>query len=149
MKRLFVDSGVILKSIFGEYGFSKSIFALCAARIHQLVLAEVVQQEIENNLLHAFYERKHSDKVLSDFDTFLRKARPEVIAPPSVHEVLQAARIIRHFNDAPVLASAIVAKPDWLITNNTIHFTPEVALRTGLQIGTPYDFMYEVHSRYN
>lgn len=57
MKRLFVDSGVILKSIFGDYGFSKSIFALCAARIHQLVLAEVVRQEIENNLLQAFINR--------------------------------------------------------------------------------------------
>ncbi|MCP9494704.1 MAG: hypothetical protein MSG64_09640 [Pyrinomonadaceae bacterium MAG19_C2-C3] len=149
MKRLFLDSGVVLKSIFGDYGFSKSIFALCAVRIHQLVLAEVVRQEIENNLLQAFYKGGNSDKVLSDFDTFLRKARPEVIAPPSVHEALQAARIIRHINDAPVLASAILAKPDWLITNISIHFTPDVAFRTSLRIGTPYNFMYEVHSRYN
>jgi hypothetical protein len=32
------------------------------------------------------------------------------------------------------------SKPDWLLTHNTKHFTPQVAKRTGLQIGTPADF---------
>ena len=40
--------------------------------------------------------------------------------------------------------SAMQAKPDWLLTHNTKHFTPQVSKRTGLQIGTPADFFRQL-----
>src|SRR5262245_7739451 len=42
--------------------------------------------------------------------------------------------------DVPVLLSAMQSKPDWMLTHNTKRFTPQVAKRAGLQIGTPADF---------
>jgi hypothetical protein len=42
-------------------------------------------------------------------------------------------RLIRHASDVPVLLSAIEAKPDWLLTHNTKHFTQVVAARCGLR----------------
>ncbi len=48
--------------------------------------------------------------------------------------------MIRHAADVPVLVSAINSKPDWLLTHNTKPFSPAVARRTGLRIGTPADF---------
>lgn len=42
--------------------------------------------------------------------------------------------LIRHPADVPVLVAAMKARPDWLVTKNTHHFTQEVAQRTGLKI---------------
>ncbi|MGH9845720.1 MAG: hypothetical protein ACREEM_43990, partial [Blastocatellia bacterium] len=49
--------------------------------------------------------------------------------------------LIRHSHDVSVLATATKASPDWLITLNIWHFTPEVAAKTGLQIVTPHRFL--------
>jgi hypothetical protein len=49
-------------------------------------------------------------------------------------------RLIRHASDVPVLLSAMEAKPDWLLTHNTRHFTQAVAVRCGLRIATPGEF---------
>jgi hypothetical protein len=48
--------------------------------------------------------------------------------------------LIRHAADVPVLLSAIARIPDWLLTQNTRHFTKGVAERTGLRIATPAEF---------
>jgi hypothetical protein len=40
-----------------------------------------------------------------------------------------------------VLAAAMKALPDWVLTYNTAHFTAEVAVRTGLRIATPEEFL--------
>jgi len=37
-------------------------------------------------------------------------------------------------------AIAMEAKPDWLLTHSTKHFTQAVAQRTGLRIATPLEF---------
>ena len=54
--------------------------------------------------------------------------------------------IIRHVNDAPILAAAINAAPDRLVTLNTQHFIDdlEVAKKSGLVIQTPGQFMIEI-----
>jgi len=56
---------------------------------------------------------------------------------PSEEEVISSRHLIRHAADVPVLLSAIKAKPDWLLTHNTKHFSTAVARRTGLRIATP------------
>ena len=63
----------------------------------------------------------------------------------TAQEITAVSRIIRHLNDAPVLAAAINAQADWLLSNNTEHFTPAVARRTGLRIATPYQFFRAIH----
>jgi len=46
--------------------------------------------------------------------------------------------------DAPILAAAVSAKIDRLLTLNTKDFTQEVAQQSGLNIQTPSDFLQEV-----
>lgn len=48
-----------------------------------------------------------------------------------------------HPKDAPLLAAAMLAEVDYLVTLNTHHFLddPEVAYKSGLRIGTPGDFL--------
>ena len=124
------------------WGLDKAVLALCAARICRLVLAAIVQEEVENNLLyHAATLPPHeAEQVLADYSRLLTLTRPEIVPLPDLEAVVQARPLIRHAADVPVLLSAMQSQPDWLLTHNTAHFTPAVATRTGLQIATPRTF---------
>ena len=120
----------------------KAVLSICAARICRLVLADIVRDEVEENLLiHAGeLDKKDGQELLDDYGNLLKLADPESVPYPSRGHVVASRHLIRHQADVPVLLSAIHAQPDWLLTHNKKHFTPEVADRTKLQIGSPADF---------
>jgi hypothetical protein len=125
-----------------QWGLDKAVLSLCAARICKLVLAEAVRIEVERNLaFHA--ERlalKNAEGPILAYRRFLRLCNPEPAPLPSLDDVLANRHLIRHAPDLPVLLSAMAVKPDWLLTNNTAHFTQSVAHRSGLRIATPSEF---------
>jgi hypothetical protein len=121
---------------------------MCAARLCKLVLAEIVRDEVEENLLlHGQrLTPREREKLTGHYRRLVQLANPEVIPYPSEAVVRSSRHIIRHASDVPVLLSAIASKPDWLLTHNTKHFTREVATRTGLRIATPADFFRTLSS---
>jgi predicted nucleic acid-binding protein len=147
MQSIFLDSNILLEGMRSRWGLSKAVLSLCAARIHQLMLAQHVISEVEGALLEVLRggSAEEADELLADYFTFIDKARPIIVPLARIEEITAAARIIHHLNDAPVLAAAINAGPDWLLSNNTQHFTPTVARRTGLRIATPYQFFRAIH----
>ena len=140
--RLFLDSNVLTGGIVSPWGLDKATLSLCAARVCRLVLAEVVRDEVEENLLlHA--ERLSSldaDQVIEDYRRLIRLTNSEVVPYPDRDLVRSSRHMIRHAADVPVLLSAIASKPDWLLTHNTKHFTNAVARQTSLRIATPAEF---------
>jgi len=140
--RLFLDSNVLTGGIVARWGLDRAVLSLCAARICRMVLAEAVRREVEENLLlHAAeLQSEEADTLLDDYTTLIRLARPEIVPYPAASEVLASRRLIAHEADVPVLLSAVHSQPDWLLTRNRKHFTPQVANRTKLQIGSPADF---------
>jgi len=140
--RLFLDSNVLTGGIVAKWGLDRAVLSLCAARICRLVLAEAVREEVEENLLlHAAnLDEAPGKQVLDDYAGLIKLTRPERVSLPTEADVLASRHIIRHAADVPVLLSAIRAKPDWLLTHNTKHFTPRVAKVTGLHIATPAEF---------
>ena len=136
--RLFLDSNVLTGGIVSPWGLDKAALSLCAAKVCRLVLAEVVRDEVEENLLlHA--ERLPSidaDQLIEDYRRLIKLTNPELVPYPDKDRV----RSSRHSADVPVLLSAIASKPDWLLTHNTKHFTKAVAQRTSLRIATPAQF---------
>lgn len=124
------------------WGLDKAILSLCAARVCKLVLAEVVRDEVEENLLlHA--ERlppKAADLLVDHYRHLIQLTHPELVPYPSGDLVRSSRHLIRHEADVPVLLSAMASQPDWLLTHNTRHFTETVAQRTSLRIATPADF---------
>ena len=145
--RLFLDSNVLTGGIVSPWGLDKAVLSLCAAKICRLVLAEAVRDEVEENLLfHASaLSAIAAEKLIEDYRRLIELTRPELVEFPPVEEVRANRKIIRHEADVPVLLSAMKAKPDWLLTHNTKHFTPAVTQRTGLRIATPVEF-FEVLS---
>jgi hypothetical protein len=55
--------------------------------------------------------------------------------------LFQRASIIHHVHDVPVLAAALKAQPDCLLSLNRKHFSPQIAQRTGLRINDPLAYL--------
>ncbi|HEY5056245.1 MAG TPA: PIN domain-containing protein [Acidobacteriaceae bacterium] len=146
--RLFLDSNVLTGGIVAPWGLDKAVLSLCAAGICRMVLADVVREEVEENLLvHA--ERlpaTQAHKVIESYQRLMQLARPETVSEPTVADVWANMHLIRHAADVPILLSAMAARPDWLLTNNTKHFAPAVAQRTGLRVATPAEFFTTLSS---
>jgi predicted nucleic acid-binding protein len=140
--RLFLDSNVLTGGIVAPWGLDKAVLSLCAARVCQLVLAQVVRYEVEENLLlHAeSLPSIDADLLIDDYHRLLKLTHPELVPYPSKEQVFSSRHLIRHEADVPVLLSAMASQPDWLLTHNTKHFTRAVAQRTSLRIATPAEF---------
>jgi predicted nucleic acid-binding protein len=140
--RLFLDSNVLTGGIVSPWGLDKATLSLCAAKVCKLVLAEVVRDEVEENLLlHA--ERLPSldaDQLIEDYRHLIKLASPQLVPYPDKDLVISSRPLIRHEADVPVLLSAMASKPDWLLTHNIKHFTKAVSQRTSLNIATPAEF---------
>ena len=131
--RLFLDSNVLTGGIIARWGLDKATLSLCAAKLCKLVLAEAVREEVEQNLL--LHAKKLSsidaERLIADYHHLIRLADPALVPHPDKNLVLSSRHLIRHEADVPIILSAIAAKPDWLLTHNTKHFTPAVANSTG------------------
>ncbi|MGA7686710.1 MAG: PIN domain-containing protein [Terriglobales bacterium] len=140
--RLFLDSNVLTGGIVSPWGLDKATLSLCAAKVCQLVLAEVVRDEVEENLLLQAERLRSLDaeQLIDDYRRLIKLTNPELIPYPEKALVLSSRHLIRHEADVPVLLSAIASKPDWLLTHNAKHFTKAVAQRTRLRIATPAEF---------
>jgi predicted nucleic acid-binding protein len=140
--RLFLDSNVLTGGIISPWGLDKAALSLCAAKVCRLVLAEVVRDEVEENLLlHA--ERLpllDIEQLIADYHRLIKLTDPEIVPYPDIDLVKSSRYLIRHEADVPVLLSAMASKPDWLLTHNTKHFTKAVAQRTSLRMATPAEF---------
>jgi predicted nucleic acid-binding protein len=140
--RLFLDSNVLTGGIVSPWGLDKATLSLCAAKVCNLVLAEAVRDEVEENLLlHA--ERLPSldaDQLFEDYRRLIKLTHPEIVPYPDKTLVLSSRHLIRHAADVPILLSAMASKPDWLLTHNAKHFTKAVAQRASLRIATPAEF---------
>jgi hypothetical protein len=134
--------------IVSPWGLDKAVLSLCAARVGKLVLADVVRDEVEENLLiHA--ERLaplEAEELIERYRRLIKLTHPEIIPYPDAALVRSSRHLIRHAADVPVLLSAMASKPDWLLTHNTRHFTPAVASRAGVRIGTPAEFFRTLSS---
>ena len=140
--RLFLDSNVLTGGIVAPWGLDKAVLSLCAARVCRLVLAEAVRDEVEENLLvHAGgLPSEQADLMIEDYRRLIQLTKPEMVPYPEREAVVANRRLILHASDVPVLLSAMEAKPDWLLTHNTRHFTQAVAVRWGVRIATPVEF---------
>jgi predicted nucleic acid-binding protein len=140
--RLFLDSNVLIAGIVSPWGLDKATLSLCAAKICKLVLAAVVRDEVEENLLlhTGRLPSLEADRSIDRYRRLIRLTDPELVPYPDGELVHSSRGLIRHAADVPVLLSAIASKPDWLLTHNTKHFTKAIAQRTSLRIATPAAF---------
>ena len=112
--RLFLDANVLFSAAYRETGSVRILFSLAEARGHELVASAYAIEEARRNLAD-----KHPGR-LGDFERLLDSLR---VCPEAPHEAVAwaAARKLPP-KDAPILAAAVRAGADVLVTGDRTHF---------------------------
>jgi len=140
--RVFPDSNVLIEGLFAPWSASRAILILARARAFRLVLSPYVEAEVERALLNRLTgDPSEGARLIDDYALALTLLTPERVDRITGEELQAHRTSIRHVHDVPVLVTAIKSRPDWVVTSNVAHFTPEVAARTGLRIVTPHEFL--------
>jgi len=137
VRRIFADANVLIAGADSRTGASNAVLLMAEIGLFRLVVSRLVLDEAERNL------RKKLPRALPNFARQMAQIELEIVPPPAVEEVQRWTGIIEA-KDAPILAAAVSAQVDRLLTLNSKDFTPEVAAQSGLQIVSPGEFVQEI-----
>ncbi len=137
MRQIFADSSVLIAGAVSGTGASRAILTLAEIGLFKLLISEQVLEERQRNIL------KKIPKALPIFREIITNIKPEILANPSTKESSLYYDIIEP-KDAPILAAALKAKVDRILSLNTKDFTREVADKTGIIIQTPSEFIQDI-----
>ena len=133
--KVFLDTSALIAGILSPTGAAHEVLRLCEAGVVRAVVSRQVLVEADRNL---------SEKVptiLPEYRMFLRQLSPLVVEDPS-HDAVEGALGVIHHKDAPILAAAMEAQADFLITWNTRHFHKRsVRAYAKFPILTPGEFL--------
>lgn len=101
----------------------------------------VISRQVLEELVRTF-RTKLPDK-LEALQRFLTGLLPEVQQDPP-HEHVERWQALIGQTDAPILAAAVQAQPDYLVTGDKRFMAPQVAQESGLRILSPRQLLEEV-----
>lgn len=136
--KTFLDSSVIIAGLASKSGGSHKILLMAEYKIIIPLISEVVIKETLNNI------KKKMPQQYSLFYTLFHKL-PFKLIDPSEDDIKRALTMINE-KDAPILAAAMTGKAEWLLSLDRHFFQPELNKFTGMNIGTPGDFIQTVFS---
>jgi predicted nucleic acid-binding protein len=137
MRKVFADSSILIAGAASRTGASRAVLTMAEIGLFQLVISKQVLLECERNL------SKKLPDALPIFSQLIAAINPEILPNPTIEESNRWVRIIEA-KDAPILAAAVLAKVDRLLSLNTKDFTAEVGIESGLIIQTPAEFIREI-----
>jgi putative PIN family toxin of toxin-antitoxin system len=138
--KVFLDSNVILSGLLSDKGSPRIILDILSLNLPILsgATGQYNIMEIERNL------EKKMPGVLPVYRKYLPVINLEIVPLPSSDEVKRLSKYISG-KDAPVLASAISCKADYLVTGDKKDFNkPGLKSRYGFQILSPSEFVQDV-----
>ena len=137
MRRIFADANVLIAGADSRSGASNALLRLAEVGLFRLVVSRQVLDEAERNV------RKKLPRALPNFAALLAQLPMEIVPDPVDEECLRWADVIE-LKDTSILAAAVLAHVDRLVTLNTKDFTPAVAQASGLFIQTPSELIQDI-----
>lgn len=134
-----MDANILIAGADSRSGASHAVLVMAEIGLYTLVVSRQVLDETERNL------RKKLPRALPVFVELMTHLNLEIIPDPEPSEYARWEAIIEA-KDAPILAAAILADVDRLVTLNTKDFTTDVAEQSGLLIQTPAELIHEVRA---
>ncbi|MFZ5876124.1 MAG: putative toxin-antitoxin system toxin component, PIN family [Nitrospirota bacterium] len=132
---MFLDTSALIAGLISQTGAAREVLRLCEAGVVETLVSPQVLTEADRNL---------SEKLpglVADYRLLIQSIAPTLVDDPAPTEVSRLAGVI-HSNDAPILAAAVEAEADYLVTWNTKHFhQPRVRQAVRFQIVTPGEFL--------
>ena len=131
MIRIFVDASVLFAACYSASGAAREIVRLAIQGELTLIISDVVQEEAQRNLT------AKAPKALPFLAQFLELV-PFEFGEATRQEVLNACAYTE-LKDAPIVAAAIQAQADYLVSLDRVHLVevPEVAQESGIAIVLP------------
>jgi len=125
--RVFLDANILFSAAYRSDSRLRVFFELAAAGRMRLVASRFAHEEVRRNLA------AKRPAALADLDVLL--AQVEIVREGGPSEVAAASMLPA--KDAPILAAAIAARCDWLITGDAQHFGSLFRRRVGgVRVGT-------------
>ena len=133
--KVFIDTNVLIAGIASVTGASAAVLDLCEAESIQMVISRQVLVEADRNFSSKL------PGLVTQFRQFIRNLAPLMVEDPPATAVERAAALTAQ-KDASILAAALEAKVDYLITLDKKHFLRhKVKENIPLEICTPADFL--------
>lgn len=132
---LFLDSSALIAGIVSAKGAARALLLLAESGQISVTISEQVLAETERAIA------RKVPLALSDLRQAILASQAQIVRDPSPDVVSAYPSLISHPADVPIVLAAMQAKVDYLVTLNRKHFIddPEVAQKSGLNIGTPGD----------
>jgi predicted nucleic acid-binding protein len=109
-----LDADVIIAGLFSRAGASHASLLLGEVGLLRIVLPPAAVEEVKRNL------QQKLPAALAAFDVFLASPFVEICHPTA--SGIERARPLAHGKDVPIMAAAIAAEAEILVTHNTKHF---------------------------
>lgn len=133
--KVFLDTSALIAGIISPTGAAHEILRMCEIGLIELFMSKQVITEADRNISSKL------PALILDYRLLMQALAPIMAEDPPLNEVERFVKII-HDQDAPILASAVRAKVDYLITWNTRHFLKsEVKAAVNFKIMTPGEFL--------
>ena len=131
---IFLDTSVIIASVMSLTGGARLLFHLAQAGTVKLLVGSGVLGEAEEVM------QRKAPELLGLLAQLLDEAGIEISGPPTAAQQKKARSLLSYAPDANVLAQAMAAKSDWLISHDKKHFVDNPGLNDlPFKIGTPGD----------
>ncbi|OQW96124.1 MAG: hypothetical protein BWK77_06320 [Verrucomicrobia bacterium A1] len=138
-----MDTSVLFAATYSETGGSRVLFKLGEARALALLVSPQVLREAEGAL------KRKAPESLASFTVLLERTNANVGASAPEADAKKWAELTNHLGDARVIADAVAAEPDYLVTLDKEHLLGNSSLRKQLPfpMGTPGEFLLWFRAR--
>ena len=133
--KVFLDTSVVFAAVLSSQGGARMLLRLGETGYLRLLVGPQVLKECE-----AVVRRKAPD-TLPDLALLLDAARVEITGEASPESLESARRWLSYPPDALILAEALEAQADWLVTHDVRHFLTIPPDVLPLRVGTPGDVL--------
>jgi predicted nucleic acid-binding protein len=144
--RLFLDSNVLIESVFLPDSAASAIIKLTANGTFDVFTCQPVITDVENAILKKLKNNSERlNKIIDRWEGILSEGQITVFPAPADQIVQKTYKLyisaMRHKADIQILAAALLAKPDVILSGNREHFNDLVAHRCGIRICSCLEFI--------
>jgi putative PIN family toxin of toxin-antitoxin system len=133
--RVFIDTSVLIAGVASVPGASAAVLDLCEPESIQMVISRQVLVEADRNFSSKL------PNLIGQFRRFIQNLAPLMVDDPSAAAMERATGLVDR-KDAAILAAAMEAKVDFLITLDKKHFLkPKIKGDIPIEVCTPTDFL--------
>lgn len=133
--KVFIDTSALIAGIASSKGAARAVLQLAEIGLIEVFVSRQVIVEADRNIEDKLPE------MLNEYREFIEFLAPALIDDPPRGEIKRFLAVINP-DDAPILAAAVNADVDFLITWDRKHFIGKnIHVHSSLKIVTPGEFL--------